>query len=530
MNKNNLTINVLIDRYRRIIVSFFFIAYLGIGVSVFGDYGVSWDENLSKRNGVVALNYIFTGSEELFAHPERYHGPTFEMFLVIAGRIINPFGSIRLLYLLRHLFTFILYFIGVVFFYKLCKKIFDSWKIGLSGSLFLILSPRIFAHSFYNSKDIPFLSLFIISAYTLVRFLEDKSPKKAAIHALACAFLIDIRVLGVLMPFLTILFVLSDVLVYKISGIKVRKISISVSVYVFLLVSLTLLFWPLLWRKPLYHFIEAFRQMGAYPWQGKILYLGNYIDVSKLPWHYIPVWILISTPVLYIACFLTGCFIFLKKILNNPAAFYATGRNYLIFMLWFLLPLAGVILGRSVLYDAWRHMFFVYPAFIAISLMGLIGVFQYITAKLRGATTNALRLFFVFAIAVNLLNTAYFMIRYHPFQNVYFNAFAGNAEKIKNNFELDYWGLSYRQALEYILKNDKNQTIKVYVASLPGEYNANILPYRDKERLVYVKDPAEAKYFLSNYRWHREEYPYTDEFYSIKVNGFKIMVVYKIGT
>ena len=100
--------------------------------------------------------------------------------------------------------------------------------------------------------------------------------------------------------------------------------------------------------------------------------------------------------------------------------------------------------------------------------------------------------------------------------------------EIKNNFELDYWGLSYRKGLEYILKKDRNKIIKVYVANWPGKANAHMLTSDDIKRLLYVKNLEEAKYFLSNYRWHKEEYPLKEEYYSIKIDGTKIMVVYKM--
>ena len=50
------------------------------------------------------------------------------------------------------------------------------------------------------------------------------------------------------------------------------------------------------------------------------------------------------------------------------------------------------------------------------------------------------------------------MIKDHPHQNVYFNFLAG--KNIQTKFELDYWGLSNKQALEYILKNDSKNIIK----------------------------------------------------------------------
>ncbi|MFB0527591.1 MAG: hypothetical protein ACETVT_01785 [bacterium] len=121
------------------------------------------------------------------------------------------------------------------------------------------------------------------------------------------------------------------------------------------------------------------------------------------------------------------------------------------------------------------------------------------------------------------------MVKYHPYQNVYFNKLAGrNMSEVKNKFELDYWGLSYRKALEFILRTDRSRIIKVYVPNWPGKANLDILTSDGRNRLMYMENPKEAKYFLSNYRWHREEYRYKEEYYSIKIDSAKIMVVYKM--
>ena len=90
------------------------------------------------------------------------------------------------------------------------------------------------------------------------------------------------------------------------------------------------------------------------------------------------------------------------------------------------------------------------------------------------------------------------------------------------------WGLSYREALEYILKNDKDEIIKVCASNSPGKDNIAILPPEDRKRLIYAWEPSEAKYFLSNYRCHEGEYPYKEEFYSLKIGETKFMVVYKL--
>ncbi len=510
-------------------VCLFFTLFLAVGTGIFKDYGISWDEPISRHGGGYAAMYAVHGDRALFTDNERYHGPAFEMFLVGIEKILKLTDNPRATFLMRHLVTFLLFYTGVFFFYLLCRDRFRSWKIGLLGSLFLILSPRIFAHSFYNSKDIPFLALFIISIYTLVKYLDNRTLYRAAVHALASALLIDIRILGIIIPFLTVAFLAGDLLILRAKEKKGKKIIPGLLVYTFLLVSFTILFWPVLWPNPVYHFIEAFKQMSAYPWGLTVLYLGDYIKGTNLPWHYIPVWIIISTPVLYTFFFLVGSFVSIKELAMNPVRFYAGKRDDLIFLSWFFLPLIVVIASGSVVYDAWRHMFFIYPAFLILSLTGLIYLFNSIKAKFQGAGGFIMKAAFIILIALNLVYTARIMVKYHPYQNVYFNILAGrNMGEIKKSFELDYWGLSYRKALEYILENDTAKVIKIYVANQPGIENARMLTAADRKRLVYVDDPDKAEYFLGNYRWHKGEYPFGEEYYSIMIDGAKIMTVRKL--
>lgn len=516
----------MIEQKYKLIVFIFFAIYLCIGLSIFRDYGISWDEGFQRRLGTVTLNYILGVDKELLSYYDRDHGPVFETLLVVIERVINPFKNTQLTFFMRHLFIFLLFYVGAIFFYRLCKNSFGSYKIGLLASLFLILSPRIFAHSFYNSKDIVFLSVFIISIYTLIRFLDNTNFNNAVIHSLICAILIGVRILGIIVPLFTIAFFITDAII-KDKKINYKKIS-NLIFYIIFSIIFTIVFWPLLWTKPIYHFIETFKQMQHYPWQGGVLYLGNYIAAEKLPWHYIPVWIAISTPILYLLFFSIGFIFSIKEFLVNPLAFYLAKRNNLIFLAWFFSPLLIVIVLKSVLYDCFRHLFFIYPAFLIISLTGLVDLFKFIQTKFQGLRRKTINIVFVSIVIISLAWTAYSMIKIHPYQNVYFNILVGGMKNAKNNFELDYWGLSYRKALEYIVKNDSSQIININVANPPGILNAYMLPSKDKKRLVFVESPEEAKYFLSNFRDHKEDYPYENEFYSIKIGGEKIMVVYKM--
>lgn len=513
-------VKILIEQKYKVIICLFFAVFLCTGLSIFKDYGIPWDEPSQRRIGTMAIECTAKGEQAYIIERDRwdrYLGPAFEILLVAIEKGLN-LKDTRTMYFMRHLVIFLFFYTGVIFFYLLCNYNFHSWKVGLLGSLFLILNPRIFAHSFYNSKDIPFLVMFIISIYTLIKYLDKKTLFRAFIHAFACSILIDIRILGIVVPFLTILFLIPD-----------RKASNHRLVYMLFLILFTILFWPTLWRNPVYHFIVAFAHLARHPLTATVLYLGNYIKATNLPWHYIPIWIAISIPIVYILCFLIGCFIITKGLFKNPIQFYIKERNNLILLLWFFLPLTTVIVLKSVVYDAWRHMFFIYPAFLMISLSGLRFLFKTVKIKFQGVGYKLINAAFVSIIAFSLVNTVKFMVKNHPYQNIYFNILAGkNMDEVKNKFELDYWGLSYRKALEYILKNDTDKAIKIYVANSPGVSNAMILSPDDRNRLIYVKNPDEAKYFLSNYRWHKDEYPYKNEYYSIKIGGTKIMVVYRL--
>ncbi len=514
-----------IESHHKIVVFIFFIIFLTIGLAVFDDYGLSWDERIYRQNGIVSYDYVFKGEDSLDEYSEREYGTAFELLLIFCERVLKLEDS-RDIFLMRHLFTFLAFYLGVIFFYLLNRYYFNSWKIGLLGSLFLIVSPRIFAHSFYNSRDLFALSMFIISMYTLVKYLDKKTWFRALWFALTSAILINIRMVGVLVPFLAFIFVMVD-LILKYKSKKIWKTIFSLVLYVFLSVFFIILLWPWLWTDPLNNFIQTFKTM-TFNIPGSVinLYLGSYIDSRALPWHYIPVWIAITTPLFYTFSFVLGLFISIKYTFKNFLNYFKSQKRYdSIILIWFFLPLSAVIALKSNLYDAWRLMFFIYPAFLIISLKGLKSLFDSVKIKFKGRAYAILNAGIIIFLAWSLIGTAQFMIKNHPFQNVYFNSIAG--KDITNNFDLDYWGLSYRQALEYILRNDAEKILKVYALNRPGEINVDILPPEQRNRLEYV-DLKNAKYFLSNYRGHKSEYPYENEFYSIHVDGTKIMVVYKL--
>ena len=534
MNKKLL----LLFKKPRIFVLIFFLAYLAIGVSLYKDYGISWDEPVHREIAGVTAKYLssifmpdfqppeFASLAPLAEYSAKQYGVVFDLPMYIADLLLGYNGSMPEAYYLRHLCNFLLFYVSVFFFYLIVRNRFESRALGLIGCLFLILSPRIFAESFYG-KDIVFLSLFIICIYFFTRYLNKKTIVNSLLFALATALVVDQRITGVFIPFLAIVVTGFDEMKANRTFNNLHKRLLPLFAYLISFSFFTVLFWPYLWENPMRNFINAFAFMNKFPITYPVLYLGTFIKSTAVPWHYIPVWILITTPLVYTFFFLIGSFLSIQGMLKNRIKFYSNDRERqdFLFLLLFFVPLTAVIVLNSALYDGWRHLYFIYAPFLLIAMTGVARLIGIIKEAHTGRERRAGILIMVVTVLC-LISTSYQMMRYHPFQNVYFNNLAGN--NVGEIFELDYWGLSFRQGLEYIVKSDKRPVIGLSANVIaPMINNAVFLEKQDIRRLRGA-DIHQADYFLTNYRWHPQPYKLTNEVYSISVDNQKIMSVFKL--
>ena len=103
-------------------------------------------------------------------------------------------------YLLRHFFSYIIFLSGSVYFFLTLRK-FYNLEISLIGLFFLVFTPRIFAESFYNNKDLLFLSLFCISNYYGISFFEKKTIKNLIKFGIFSGLAVGSRLAGLIIPF-----------------------------------------------------------------------------------------------------------------------------------------------------------------------------------------------------------------------------------------------------------------------------------------------------------------------------------------
>ena len=89
--------------------------------------------------------------------------------------------EIEKIYFLRHFLIFLIFLTGIFYFYLILKNRFSNNYIIIFGLALLFFSPRIFANSFYNNKDLIFLSVSCIFFYYGIKFLDKPSAYNAII-------------------------------------------------------------------------------------------------------------------------------------------------------------------------------------------------------------------------------------------------------------------------------------------------------------------------------------------------------------
>ena len=488
-------------KYKKILTLLIFSSLLVVGIIIYDDYGISWDENYHRGNGFVTLNYIrnllslntYPGFPDLENYFAAQYGVIFDLPMAYFEKLFLISDS-RNYFLMRHFINFLIYFASCICFYLLLKRRF-TYVLSIIGLLFFILSPRIFADSFYNMKDLIFLSLFVISLYFSVKFLDRISYKNAIFASLFCSMAISSRIMGIIVPFIIIIFFIFETLDDKK---YFKKNFLIIILFIFLCCIFTVIFWPYLWSDPLVNFFSTLKNMSAYIWRGSVFYLGNYISAENLPWHYSIIWILITTPLLYISLFILGSLVIflktIKKFLNfdekkNVGNLWSNSKERLelISFAIFYLTLFLVISINSTLYGGWRHLYFIYPSLIFISIIGL----EFISNKIN----YKYLLIIVFPF---LIYSTQWMVKNHPYQFVYFNSLAG--KNINNNFEIDYWGTSNLHILNYLLEYDKKKEIKIYIFSdSPYYFSLPIIDKNQRDRIKFINDINSADYLVTNH-------------------------------
>ena len=485
------------QRRHRWIIAILFILMIVFGLLVTPDYGMPWDELTEIRTlGTNVREYAglilgadqkpaqsSTGIEfpDVSENVDIDHGQS--VYYLFSPALFFQYGEggARTLMLLWHSYTFLVFLAGVFAIYWIASYLLKDWRYGLAASLFLYLSPRFFAESHYNNKDIMAMVMILYCLLFAIRLIEKKTVGSAILFAFFGALATNMRITGLAFFGLCGVLYLVTLFVRREWSIKTLLLGLTALIgFVVFYAALT----PGLWNDP-GKFIQYVysRSSNFSDWPGYVFYMGR--AQRPVPWHYIPVMIAITTPLLVLALMIIGNISALVSPFRTKAnELFAGEKKYFLMMLVFVMAFLGfAMITRPILYDSWRHFYFLYGILLLLAVYGLKTIIDRLRGKWKWAAVGA--------VGAQILAMLVMVILSHPFQFVYYNVLAGSNPGAK--YDLDYWNVSQAKTLMQLIDTvDSDEQISVTAADwytgngLEKAYN--ILPedYKSRVRLVFV--------------------------------------------
>ncbi len=428
---------------------------------------VNVDEQLHYQHAKKVVNWYFTGGQDTSSlhTPQtnlKYYGQSVDNMTALFNRIFNVDNE----FLVRH-YTGALFFLILLLFTGLMAiRVSNSWLVATFTVLALVFMPRLAGQAFGNLKDIPFAAGYMAGLFMIVQLLKEMPRpgwQTCVLLGLAIAFTVSVRAGGlILFAYLGISLILY--FSYRPSHLKqifsdkllFVRIMIQGVVVVVIGYFAGLLFWPFALQNIFLNPLESLGVMQHYKISIRQIFEGELIWSTRLPWYYLPRWLLISTPGFILAGSLLFISLFLTETIKNKRFSSQQFLESFIFFA-FAFPVIYVIVIGSNLYSGVRQMLFIFPP---LTILSAVGVYRILT-MIAAAKQKNLIYPFSFLFIVLLLWPLKHQIETFPVDYVYFNALAGGNQKAWGNYEYDYYFHALRKPAEYLIDiaGDKNVTV-----------------------------------------------------------------------
>ncbi|NLI54929.1 MAG: phospholipid carrier-dependent glycosyltransferase [Clostridiales bacterium] len=502
-----MNLNIPAQTQKHLTILFFLLLTL-VGLFLGGGYGVPWDERTEQQilnqnlyeyaNDILGENAsIVRAAREngvilISDGVDRDHGSA--LFYPLA--FLSFLENTHLIMQIWHIYIWLVFMLGVIAVYWIMRELGVPRIIGCMASLLLYLSPRFFAQGHYNNKDVMLLSLILLTFAFAARLSRSRKFSLVLLYSLAGAFATNLKIIGVFAWGLAGVAVLWRWLSERRINRKDLWLLISgVAVFIVAYILIT----PAMWSSPVEYFRYLYDNMIHFSrWDGVVLFQGQLYKPASgaaLPWYYLPQLILITIPVPYLLLALFGqgyaIFLCIRGNLSRPMLVTLT--------VFWILPLVYVMLADTLIYNGWRHFYFVNAGLVVMGGIGIWWLYRLMckTFLLKAMFALAAASLFVFQTTSILIN--------HPYQYAYYNILAGPVE---DRYELDYWAVSTYNALEKLANSTaRNQALPLAFSTPPTnssqfEYpldeNYEALPEKIKSKLQYVSYSEDVPYLIYN--------------------------------
>ena len=405
-----------------------------IGIFTVKDYGESWDEADIYRYGDYAVN-----AYQYILHPQELpdfntnlnlYGPGYYVAADLIAHLFIMVTPAWSLIIAWH-FVYFLTFLGCALVIYLLSRRWMRATAAFGAVLLFLSQPLLWGHAFINPKDIPFMAFFAASIYTGFRMVDHYEAslnldKSFLLAGILLGFTASFRVIGPLAGILVLGYA-----VYKLRS----KTILPAILYLVTSAITTYLTWPYLWGSLISHYVESLKTMSQFPFATNILFMGKLYKADQLPNTYFPTMLGIQLTEPALLLLVSGVVISILWFFKRQSA-----GPFLLFLAWFLIP-ALVIIGTGLpLYDNARQLYFLFPPLFIMAGLAFEKIFIFLTHPLGKAVL----------LLITALPGIFLAVRLHPYEYVYYNAFVGGTGGAYRKFEMDYWGVSFKDITEYI--------------------------------------------------------------------------------
>ena len=269
--------------------------FLLTGLAIVDDYGVSMDTGPQRDIVINTVNYVLHDDQTLLQTIDRFFGTAFEAPLLLLTERVLGLEDPRHVHLARHVLTHLFFLLGGFCCYLLARRLSGDRLIALLVMLLFLLSPRLYAHSFFNSKDAVFASAFVMALLVASRAFDRDSLGAYRWCGAMTGLLVNLRIMGVVL-FAAVL-VFRAWAWFRAEGPAARRrAAATIGVFALwgglvLLISL-----PYLWGDPVGRFSEYWMVLADRPVLSLELFRGQVFSNAALPWDYVLRWFAISQP------------------------------------------------------------------------------------------------------------------------------------------------------------------------------------------------------------------------------------------
>lgn len=557
--------------------------YFLLGVLTLSHYGINWDTINHLPRGQAYLHYFLTGKKDYsdlpvfrlyWQNPEsllidtdipRSEVPrrslyqtdaiTFNWAIEKDGKGGHPPVSDILASLFNLVFFQKLHFINDIDAYRVYGIFLAASLVGLVfwwgssaygkfaglvSALSLSLYPLFWSESHFNiEKDVPETVFGSFMLFATWKGVVLRSWRWTLASGLFFGLALGTKFNIVFIPFVIIpwfiYFAFSQGWFLKPWGFVRENKAFLISVAVAPILGLAILLgsWPYLWQDViggLLITIQFYKNLGLTSIVDA--QFAGPLNINTYPaW-----WVLFTTPVVTLILFFLGFIVGIGQIHKEK------DKASLLFLLWFLVPLARVIWPGTTIYGGVRQIMEYIPAMSLLAGLGGMALRNLILSKLCAVPLprrERIPIFISVLVLTAFLPIFVKLIQIHPNENVFFNFLVGGLAGAKERSlpaAGNSFGASYRQAVSWINKNAEKEAGVAFafelMPNIPEIWLRRDITFHNTQRSGPLR---KGEYALTLTYGDTETRSYYDSYlerflepvYKVEVDGVPILKVWK---